>query len=46
MENTTYPTSKFRFIYKQQAIVKLADGNPSLYNNIFEKRVGDTAIMR
>jgi hypothetical protein len=33
------------FIYKQQAVVKLADGNPSLYNNIFEKRMGDTAIF-
>jgi hypothetical protein len=31
------------FLYKQQAIVKLADNKPSLYNNIFEKRVGDTA---
>ena len=32
------------FIYKQQAIVRLADSKPSVYNNIFEKRVGDTAI--
>ena len=32
------------FLYKQQAIVRLADSNPSLYNNIFEKRVGDTAV--
>ena len=32
------------FLFKQQAVVRLADSKPSLYNNIFEKRVGDTAV--